>query len=68
VSARVSGHVIKLNVQDNQYVEKERCCGNRSSRLRSGGGAGARGVCDAKAQADAAGINVPITDVSTTSR
>src|SRR4030088_2815446 len=32
VSARVSGHVLKLNVQDNQYVEKR----------KGGGGVGAQ--------------------------
>src|ERR1700723_2567938 len=69
ISARISGHVIKLNVQDNQYVQA---------------GAGLVEIDpadyqvayerakadfdDAQAAAAAAGVNVPITSVNTTSQ
>jgi len=68
-SARISGHVIKLNIQDNQYVQA---------------GAGLVEIDpadyqvayerakadfdDAQASAAAAGVNVPITSVNTTSQ
>jgi membrane fusion protein (multidrug efflux system) len=56
VSARVSGHVLKLNVQDNQYVEK----GTVLVEIDP---------ADYEvAVATAAGINVPITDVSSSSQ
>ena len=42
VSARVSGHVAKLNVEDNQYVRKGHCAGrDRSGGLSSCSRAGA---------------------------
>ena len=69
ISARISGHVIKLNIQDNQYVQA---------------GAGLVEIDpadyqvayerakadfdDAQAAAAAAGVNVPITSVNTTSQ
>src|SRR6266849_3575085 len=58
VSARVSGHVLTLNVQDNQYVEK----GTVLVEIDRAD------YADAQAQAAAAGINVPITNVSTSSQ
>src|SRR5882724_9424541 len=69
VSARVSGHVAKLNVQDNQYVEKGTILVEIDpvdyevavERARAD-------YADAQAQASAAGINVPVTDVSTSSQ
>jgi len=69
VSARVSGHVIKLNVEDNQYVEKGTLLVEIDpvdyevavERARAD-------YADAQAQAAAAGINVPVTDVSTSSQ
>jgi membrane fusion protein (multidrug efflux system) len=69
VSARVSGHVIKLNVQDNQYVEKGTVLVEIDPADYEVAVEQARGEYeDAKAQADAAGINVPITNVSTSSQ
>ena len=69
VSARVSGHVLKLNVQDNQYVEKGTVLVEIDPADYEVAVAQARAeYADAKAQADAAGINVPITDVSTSSQ
>ena len=69
VSARVSGHVIKLNVEDNQYVEKGTVLVEIDptdyqvavARVRAD-------YADAQAQAVAAGINVPLTNVSTSSQ
>jgi membrane fusion protein, multidrug efflux system len=69
VSARVSGHVLKLNVQDNQYVEKGTVLVEIDPADYEVAVAQARAVyADAQAQASAAGINVPITDVSTSSQ
>lgn len=69
VSARVSGHVIKLNVEDNQYVEKGTVLVEIDptdyqvavARVRAD-------YADALAQAVAAGINIPLTNVSTSSQ
>src|SRR5208283_854189 len=69
VSARVSGHVIKLNVQDNQYVEKGTVLVEIDPTDYEVAVAQARAeYADAQAQASAAGISVPITDVSTSSQ
>jgi membrane fusion protein (multidrug efflux system) len=69
VSARVSGHVIKLNVQDNQYVEKGTVLVEIDPADYEVAVAQARAeYADAQAQASAAGINVPIADVSTSSQ
>jgi membrane fusion protein (multidrug efflux system) len=69
VSARVSGHVIKLNVQDNQYVEKGTVLVEIDPADYEVAVAKARAeYADAQAQASAAGINVPITNVTTTSQ
>jgi membrane fusion protein (multidrug efflux system) len=69
VSARVSGHVIKLNVEDNQYVQQGtvlveidpadyQIAVNQAKAQYE----------DAVAQAAAAGINVPVTNINTTSQ
>src|SRR5271157_4983245 len=69
VSARVSGHVVKLNVDDNQYVEKGTVLVEIDPADYEVAVAQARAVyADAQAQASAAGINVPITHVSTSSQ
>ena len=69
VSARVSGHVLKLNVDDNQYVEKGTVLVEIDAADYEGAVATARAqYADAQAQAAAAGINVPITNVSTSSQ
>ena len=69
VSARVSGHVTKLNVEDNQYVEKGTVLVEIDPADYEVAVARARAeYADAQAQASAAGINVPITDVSTSSQ
>ena len=69
VSARVSGHVVKLNVDDNQYVEKGAVLVEVDPTDYEVAVARARAdYADAQAQAAAAGVNVPITDVSTSSQ
>jgi membrane fusion protein, multidrug efflux system len=69
VSARVSGHVVKLNVNDNQYVEKGTVLVEIDPTDYEVAVARARAdYADAQAQAAAAGINVPITNVSTSSQ
>jgi membrane fusion protein, multidrug efflux system len=69
VSARVGGHVIQLNVQDNQYVEKGTVLVEIDPADYEVAVAQARAeYAEAQAQASAAGINVPITDVNTSSQ
>jgi membrane fusion protein (multidrug efflux system) len=69
VSARVSGHVVKLNVEDNQYVEKGTALVEIDPTDYQVAVAQARAEYDdAAAQASAAGINVPIANVSTASQ
>ncbi|MGA8538948.1 MAG: HlyD family secretion protein, partial [Terriglobales bacterium] len=69
VSTRISGHVIKLNVEDNQYVEKGTVLVEIDPTDYEVAVAQARAEYqDAEAQAAAAGINVPITNVSTSSQ
>jgi membrane fusion protein (multidrug efflux system) len=69
VSARVSGHVTKLNVQDNQYVEMGTVLVEIDPADYEVAVAQARAeYADAQAQAAAVGINVPITDVSSSSQ
>jgi membrane fusion protein, multidrug efflux system len=69
VSARVSGHVLKLNVEDNQYVEKGTVLVEIDPADYEGAVATARAqYADAQAQAAVAGINVPIADVNTSSQ
>ena len=69
VSARISGYVLKLNVEDNQYVEKGTVLVEIDPAIYEGAVGEARAqYADAQAQASAAGINIPITDVSTSSQ
>ena len=69
VSARVSGHVIKLNVEDNQYVEKGTLLVEIDPTDYQVAVERARAdYADAQAQSSAAGINIPVTDVSTSSQ
>ncbi|HTW58250.1 MAG TPA: HlyD family secretion protein [Terriglobales bacterium] len=69
VSTRITGHVIKLNVNDNQYVQ----AGTVLVEIDPADYQVAydRAKADfqnAEAAAEAAGVNVPITDVNTTSQ
>jgi len=69
VSARISGHVLKLNVDDNQYVEKGTVLVEIDPADYEVAVSQARAIyADAVAQASAAGINVPIAEVSTSSQ
>ncbi len=69
VSARVSGHVIKLNVQDNQYVQAGTVLVEIDPADYQVAYERAKADFeDAQAEALAAGVNVPITSVSTTSQ
>jgi len=69
VSARVSGHVVMLNVEDNQYVEKGTVLVEIDPADYEVAVAQARAeYADAQAQAVAAGVNVPIANVSTSSQ
>jgi membrane fusion protein (multidrug efflux system) len=69
VSARVSGHVIKLNVEDNQYVEKGTLLVEIDPADYQVAVARARAdYADSLAQSSAAGINVPLTNVTTSSQ
>src|SRR3984957_12794526 len=69
ISARVTGHVTKLNVLDNQYVQAGTVLVEIDPADYQVAYERAKADYeDAQAQASAAGVNVPITDVSTTSQ
>jgi membrane fusion protein, multidrug efflux system len=69
ISARVSGHVIKLNVQDNQYLEAGTVLVEIDPTDYQVAVQRAQAdYNDAKATADAASVDVPITSVNTTSQ
>jgi membrane fusion protein (multidrug efflux system) len=66
VSARVSGHVIKLNVQDNQYVKAGTVLVEIDpADYQLAYDKAKADYADAQAAALAAGVNVPITSIST---
>ena len=69
VSARISGHVIKLNVQDNQYVEAGTVLVEIDPADYQVAYERAKADFeDAQAAAIAAGVTVPITSVNTSSQ
>ena len=69
ISARISGHVIKLNVQDNQYVQAGTVLVEIDPADYQVAYERAKADFeDAQAAAVAAGVNVPITSVNTTSQ
>jgi membrane fusion protein (multidrug efflux system) len=69
ISARVSGHVIKLNVLDNQYVQAGTVLVEIDPADYQVAYERAKADFeDAQAAAAAAGVNVPITSVNTTSQ
>ena len=69
ISARVSGHVIKLNVQDNQFVEAGTVLVEIDpTDYQVAVDRAQADYNDAKASADAASVNVPVTSVNTTSQ
>jgi len=69
ISARISGHVSKLNVQDNQYVEAGTVLVEIDpTDYQVAVDRAQADYNDAKATADAASVNVPVTSVSTESQ
>src|ERR1700687_2988821 len=69
VSARISGHVTKLNVQDNQYVQAGTVLVEIDPADYQVAYERAKADFeDAQAAAVAAGVNVPITSVNTSSQ
>jgi membrane fusion protein (multidrug efflux system) len=69
LSARVSGYVIKVNVNDNQYVPQGMVLAEIDPRDYQVAVDKARAdVADAEATAESLNINVPITSVNTTSQ
>jgi membrane fusion protein, multidrug efflux system len=69
ISARITGHVVKLNVLDNQYVEAGTVLVEIDPADYKVAYDRAKAEFeDAQANAAAAGVNVPITSVSTNSQ
>jgi len=69
ISARVSGHVIKLNIRDNQYVQPGTVLVEIDPKDYQVLFDSAKAdFANAQAAAIAAGVNVPITSVNTTSQ
>jgi len=69
ISARVSGHVIKLNVEDNQYVQAGTVLVEIDpTDYQVAVDRAQADYNDARATADAAEVNVPITSVNTSSQ
>jgi membrane fusion protein (multidrug efflux system) len=69
ISARVSGHVAKLNVEDNQFVQAGTVLVEIDpADYQVAVDSAQADFADAKAQATAAGADVPITSVNTNSQ
>lgn len=69
ISARITGHVIKLNVDDNQYVQAGTVLVEIDPADYQVAYDHAKADFeDAQAAAQAAGVNVPVTDVNTSSQ
>jgi membrane fusion protein (multidrug efflux system) len=69
ISARVSGHVIRLNIQDNQYVEAGTVLVEIDpTDFQVAVERAQADYNDAHATADAASVDVPITSVNTSSQ
>ena len=69
VSARVAGHIIKLNIEDNQYVQAGTVLAEIDPADYQVAYARAKADFeDAQAAAVAAGVSVPITSINTTSQ
>jgi membrane fusion protein (multidrug efflux system) len=69
ISARVSGHVVKLNVQDNQYVQAGTVLVEIDpADYQLAYDRAKADYADAQAAAVAAGVTVPITSVNTISQ
>jgi membrane fusion protein, multidrug efflux system len=69
ISARITGHVIKLNIRDNQYVEAGQVLVEIDpTDYQVAYDRAKANFEDAQAAAAAAGVNVPITSVSTSTQ
>ncbi len=69
VSARITGHVIKLNVDDNQYVQAGTVLVEIDpTDYQVAYDRAKADYQDARAAAEAAGVSVPVTDVNTSSQ
>jgi len=69
ISARITGHVIKLNVEDNQYVQAGTVLVEIDpADYQVAYDRAKADFADAQAAALAAGVNVPITSVNTSSQ
>jgi len=69
ISARVSGHVIKLNVEDNQFVHAgDVLVEIDPADYQVALDKAKADFADAQAAAEAAGVTVPITEVTTTTQ
>jgi membrane fusion protein (multidrug efflux system) len=69
ISARISGHVSKLDIVDNQYVQAGQVLVEIDpADYQVAYDRAKADYEDAQAAASAAGVNVPITDVNTTSQ
>ncbi len=69
LSARISGYIAKVNVDDNQYVTKGTVLAEIDPRDYQVAADQAKAqLADAQATAQASDINVPITSVNTTSQ
>src|SRR5215831_3214274 len=69
ISARISGHVVKLNIRDNQYVNAgDVLVEIDTTDYQVALDRAKADFADAQAAAVAAGVNVPITDINTSSQ
>ena len=69
LSARISGYVTKVNVDDNQYVQAGTVLAEIDpSDYQVALDQARANLADAEAQAQSLGINVPITSINTTSQ
>ncbi len=69
ISARITGHVIKLNVEDNQYVQAGTVLVEIDpTDYQVAYDRAKADYEDARAAAEAAGVSVPVTDVNTSSQ
>src|SRR5215469_5760531 len=69
ISARISGHILKLNIQDNQYVQAGTVLAEIDPADYQVAWERAKAdYADAQAAAVAAGVTVPITSVNTSSQ
>lgn len=69
ISARISGHIIKLNIEDNQYVQAGTVLAEIDpADYQVAYDRAKADFEDAQAAAVAAGVTVPITSVNTTSQ